>query len=190
MKKHKFGFFHYSPLSNKRLIELFERNQKLRYGASDEDWADKEFTMKLRDEEIRARKAIIGLLRRGEITTADDFYRAGHFFHHSLTFRDYALGLTLFAASHHLGELWGKNYYAVALDRFLLSIKQPQYFGTQFERKKGKWLISSSRENVSDKERKKYLVEPLEKMKKRVNKMNEAISEVSRELFSTRKQSN
>lgn len=169
----RLGFYRKSAKSNKRLIELFEINQRQRFAASHKDWANKEFSHRLWKEEIRARREILGMLRRGEVRTADDFYRAGHFFHHGSNFRDYALGLALFAASRHLGELWGKNSYAVALDRFLISIKQPQYFVTQFENRKGRWLISPFRKNVSDKERKEYFVEPLEKAKKRVGEMNQ-----------------
>lgn len=174
MKKQKrLGFYHYSVESNRRLIDLFEHNQKKRYEATNENWRDKQFVAVLWKEEIKARKEIIKMLRKGQIKTSDDFYRAGHFFHHGLGFRQYALGLALFAVSRHLGEIWGKNYYAVALDRFLVSVKQPQYFVTQFEKRRGKWLISPYRKNVSDKERKEYFVEPLEKMKKDVKKMNE-----------------
>jgi len=136
------------------------------------DWGDKKLTRELTKEERLARQEIVDMLRRGEIRTSDDFYRAGHFFHHGSNFRDYALGLALFAVSRHLGELWGKNTYAVALDRFLLSIKQPQYFVTQFEKQRGKWIISRYRKGIIDKERAKYFVESLAKTKKQVKQMN------------------
>jgi hypothetical protein len=173
MKKRKLGYYHYSPTSNRRLIELFEKNQKQRYSASNKDWENKEFTQRLWKEEIAARKEVAGMLKRGEIRTADDFYRAGHFFHHSLMFRDYALGLACFSASWHLGDLWGKNYYAVALDRFLVSIKQPQYFTTQFEKRKGKWILSPYRKGVSDKERKEYDAGSFKQTKEMLQRMNQ-----------------
>lgn len=175
MEKRKLGYYHYSPRSNRRLIEMFEKNQKVLYSKTIKEWNKKEAgpeRIQLIIEERRTRKEILKMLKRGEIQTPDDFYRAGHFFHHGSNFRDYALGLALFAASRHLGELWGKNAYAVALDRFLISIKQPQYFVTQFEKRRRKWIISPYRKNVSDKERKEYFVEPLKKTKKTVGKMN------------------
>ena len=168
----RLGYYRKSVRSNKRLVELFEDNQKQRYSSTNKDWTDKKFTRRLWKEEIQTRREILAMLRKGKIRTSDDFYRAGHFFHHGMGFRSYALGLTLFAVSHHLSELWGKNYYAVALDRFLVSIKQPQYFVTQFKKRGEKWIISPYRKSVSDKERKEYFVEPLEKMKKDVRKMN------------------
>lgn len=169
----RLGYYRKSAKSNKLLIRLFEINQRQRFAANNEDWADKEFTCWLWKEEIQDRRKILGMLRRGEVQTADDFYRAGHFFHHGSNFRDYALGLALFAVSRHLGELWGKNSYAVALDRFLIFVKQPQYFGTQFEKHRDKWLISSYRRGVSDRERKEYFVETLAETKKRVGEMNQ-----------------
>lgn len=172
MKKRKLGYYYYSPTSNRRLVELFERNQKQRYSASNKDWENKEFTRRLWKEEIVARKEILEMLKRGEVRTSDDFYRAGHFFHHGLTFRQYALGLACFAVSRHLGDLWGKNYYAVVLDRFLVSVKQPQYFATQFEKRGGKWIISPYRKNVSDKERKKYFVQSSKQAQEMLRGMN------------------
>lgn len=172
MNKRKLGYYRYSPISNKRLIELFEHNQSKRYSASDGDWRKKEFTRNLRKEEITARREILEMLQKGKICTADDFFRAGHFFHHSLNFRDYALGLACFSVSWHLGELWGKNYYALALDRFLISLKQPQYFVTQFEKKEGKWNLSPYRRSASDKDRKKYLVQSMKQTRKLLRGMN------------------
>lgn len=168
----RLGYYRKSVKSNKRLVELFENNQEQRYSSTNKDWADKKFTRRLCKEEIQARKEILAMLRKGQIKTSDDFYRAGHFFHHGLGFRSYALGLALFAVSYHLGEPWSKNYCAVALDRFLLSVKQPQYFVTQFEKRKGEWIISRYKKGVSDKERAEYHVESFEKTKKRVRKMN------------------
>lgn len=168
----RLGYYRKSIKSNKRLIELFENNQKQRYLSTNKDWADKKFTGCLWKEEIATRKEIFEMLKKGQIKTSDDFYRAGHFFHHGLGFRQYALGLALFAVSRHLGEIWGKNYYAVALDRFLLSVKQPQYFVTQFEKRKRKWIISRYKKGVLNKERAEYYVESFEKTKKRVMEMN------------------
>lgn len=172
MKKRKLGYYHYSPTSNQWLIELFERNEKKRYSMSSKDWNDEQQARQLAQEERQARKEILQMLRKGDVCTSDDFFRAGHFFHHGSNFRDYALGLALFATSRHLGELWGKNYYAVALDRFLVSVKQPQYFATQFEKRRGKWIISPYRKNVSDKERKKYFVQSSRQAQKMLRGMN------------------
>lgn len=171
-KPRKFGFYHKSLNSNKKLIKLFEANQKCRYESSDNDWADKDFLKKLTKEEKKARREVLKMLEKGEIRTADDFYRAAWFFHHANAFRSYGLAVALAAASYHLSEPWGKNFYAVALDRFLLSIGQPQYFGTQFERRKGKWAISAYNKKTTDKERKWYFVDPIRKTIKKMERLS------------------
>ena len=163
------GFFHKTTKSNKRLVEIFEKNQKDRY---DGDWEDKKFVKNSTKEERRARKEILGMLKKGEVRTRDDFYRAAWFFHHGNTFRSHGLAVALATVSYQLGEPWGKNFYAVALDRFLLSINQPQSFGTQFEKKRGKWVVSPYNKNTTDKERKLYFVDPINKTLKNIEKLN------------------
>jgi len=167
-KPKKLGFYRKSRQSNKKLIRIFEKNQKVRFSG---DWKDKKFIKKLVQEEREARKEVLMMLKKGQIRTSDDFYRAAFLFHHGNNFRSYTLAVALAAVSHHLGEIWGKNFYAVALDRFLLSIKQPQYFGTQFEKRYGKWRISPYNLKTTDKERKEYFVEPLKKILKRIKEI-------------------
>lgn len=172
--KKRFGFYRKSRESNRRLIDIFERNQEVRYAYMFKDWKSKEnkaVIEQLMRKEKEARKEIKKMLKKGEIKTADDFYRAAWFFHHGRSFRDYALAVALAATSHHLGEHWGKNFYAVTLDRFLLFIGQPQYFGTQFEKKYGKWRISLYNKKTTDRERKEYSVEPLKKTLERVKEL-------------------
>lgn len=171
-RKRRLGFYRKTDRSNKRLIALFEENQELRYASAEKDWKNKDFVRKLEQSERLARKEIEGFLRRGKIRTLDDFYRAAWFFHHGSDSRSYALAVALAAVSNHLGETWGKNLYAVALDRFLLSVKNPQFFGTQIEMEKGKWVLAPYNKKTTDDERKAYLVDPLEKTAKVVRKMN------------------
>lgn len=172
----KLGFYHYSPQSNKRLIRLFEKNQKIRCSKTLKDWKNKQFIKELQKKERQARKEILIMLQKGKVRTSDDFYRAAWFFHHGNNFRAYALAVTLTIASYHLGELWGKSFYAVALDRFLLSAKQRQYFGTQLKRKRGKrggWQLSPYNPKTTDRERKEYFVEPLSKALKRTEEFEQ-----------------
>jgi len=168
-KQKKIGFYREHSQSNKRLIKIFEKNQKARL---ENEWKDKNFIKNLVQSEKQARKEILKMLNKEEVRTSDDFYRAAWFFHHGNTFRSYALAVALSAASYHLGELWGKNFYAVALDRFLLSVGRPQYFGTQFEKKYGKWRLSPYNKKTTDKERKEYFVGPIRKAIKEIEKLN------------------
>lgn len=168
----KFGFFRKTKSSNKKLIAIFEENQALRYGASDKDWQNKDFQKKIIQQESRAKKEALLALKAGKIKTPDDFYRASWFFHHSENYKDNALAVALAAASWLNGELWGKNFFAVTVDRFLLAIKQPQYFVTQYEKTKGRWVISRYNPKVKDSVRKRFDVGTLKSMQDLIVKLN------------------
>lgn len=165
----KVGFYHKSAKSNKKLKELFERLQQERIKGK---WENTEFVNKLIKAEKEARKVVLKMLNKGKVKTADDFYRIAMLFQHGEDFRSYALAVAFAAVSMHLGELWAKNLYAMALDRLLLSIGQKQYFGTNLEKKRGKWQLSPYRRETTDEERQLFLVEPIKTIFHKINKMN------------------
>ena len=152
----KQGYFVKTGRSNRRLLVMFERNQKLRYESKPADWGNGTFLGKLEEEEGQARVEIQEMLVQGKVKTADDFYRAGHFFHHSKDFKDYGLAVALFSVSLFLGERWAKNAYVVALDRFLLAISQKQLFFSQFIKEQGKWKLMPYQKIISDRIRRMY----------------------------------
>lgn len=166
------GFFRKSKNSNKELVALFEKIQEIRSKSTDQDWEDKNFVKKLESLEKAASKRVLELLKAKKIKTADDFYRASFIFHHGKNYKSYLIATALAAVSHHLGEPWGKNLYAITLDRLLLSIGLPQQFGSQFIKKQGKYKLAPLNKHTSDKERKKYLIEPLAKLKAREKELN------------------
>lgn len=167
----KIGFYRKSSKSNQRLVELFEELQNELLQANWED--TNSFSLKkigLKERQIR--REVIEMLKKGEIRTSDDFYRAAMLFQHGTNFKSYAMAIALAAASGHLGESWGRSLYAMALDRFLLSIRQKQYFGTNFEKVRGKWYLAPFNKNTSDFERKFYLVEPMKRILQEIKKLN------------------
>lgn len=159
------GFFRKSKASNKELVDLFKRIQKIRYESNEDEWKDKKFITKLSSLEKKASQKILHLLKNKKLKTADDFYRAAFVFHHGENFEMYLKAVALAAISNHLGEPWGKNMYAVALDRLMVSIGLPQYFGSQYEIKKGKWQLFPVNETTTDEERRLYLIEPIAKLR-------------------------
>lgn len=165
----KVGFYHKSSKSNQRLVILFEALQKERLQVNMEDTNS---IKKINLKEKQMRNEVLKMLKKGEIKTSDDFYRAAMLFQHGSNFKSYAMAVALAAVSAHLGEPWGKGLYAMALDRFLLSISQKQYFGTNFEKVKGKWRLAPHNEKTSDFERKFYLVEPMKKIVEEIKKLN------------------
>lgn len=165
----KVGFYHKSSKSNQRLVILFEALQKERLQVNMEDTNS---IKKINLKEKQMRNEVLKMLKKGEIKTSDDFYRAAMLFQHGSNFKSYAMAVALAAVSAHLGEPWGKSLYAMALDRFLLSIGQKQYFGTNFEKVKGKWRLAPYNEKTRDFERKFYLVEPMKKILEEIKKLN------------------
>lgn len=172
VEPNKLGFFRKSKSSNKRLINLFESNQKLRYQSQEQDWGNKIFLKRLQNQESQAKKEILQLLKKGKIKTSDDFYRAAWLFHHSSNFRHYALAVALASTSWLMGEPWGKNLFATTMDRFLLSIRQPQYFTTQYKKTRGAWLLFPYNRKVTDKTRKWFHVGTLKEAKNSLKELS------------------
>lgn len=165
----KVGFYHKSSESNQRLVILFETLQEDRLQVNMKD-ANSRKKISLKEKQIR--NEVLKMLKKGEIKTSDDFYRTAMLFQHGSNFKSYAMAVALAAVSAHLGETWGRSLYAMALDRFLLSIGQKQYFGTNFEKVKGKWRLAPHNEKTKDFERKFYLVEPMKKILQEIKKLN------------------
>lgn len=172
----KIGFFRKTKQSNKKLIVLFEKIQKIRFESSNSDWQDKDFVKKLMSLEKEARSEILNLLREKNLKTSDDFYRASFIFHHGLNFKHYMFAVTFASISHHLGEQRAKNFYAVTLDRLLLNIGLPQHFGSQFTKKSGEWQLEKIDNKTTDKERAEHGIEALSLIKKRMKYMDKFTS--------------
>lgn len=170
----KVGFYRKSSKSNQRLVGLFEELQEERLQA---DWEDtNSFSLKSLKKiglrEKKTRKEVIEMLKKGEIKTSDDFYRAAMLFQHGGDFKSYALAIALAAVSGYLGESWGRGLYAMAIDRFLLSIGQKQYFGTNLEKVRGKWHLAPYNRKTSDYERQSYLIGSMKDILKEIKKLN------------------
>jgi hypothetical protein len=168
----KIGFFRKSRNSNKELIALFEKIQEIRAASTNNNWKDKDFVKKITELEKKASKRIFQLLKAKKLRTADDFYRAAFILHHGKGLKSYLAATALAAISNHLGEPWGKNLYAVALDRLLLSIGLPQQFGSQYIKRKSKYKLAPFNKSTTDKKRREYLIEPLVKLKEREKELN------------------
>lgn len=168
-KSQKVGFYRKTQESNKRLIKIFEELQRERLKA---DFDNLELGKKINYLDKKAIKEVLKMLEKGQIQTADDFYRAAMIFQHGESYKSYALAVTLALVSDLLGEVWGKTLTAAAMDRFLLSINQSQYFGTSFEKREGVWELSTYRKEISDKARKIYDIPSHHKLLEEVKRLN------------------
>jgi len=170
-RKQKIGFYRKTKESNCELIFIFDEIQRIRAQGTDKNWAKKSYIKKLTTLEKKAFRKILTMLKEKKLKTPDDFYRASFIFHHGPSFRYYMIAVALAAISNHLGEPRGKNIYAVAIDRLLLSLGLPQHFGSQYIKKNGKWQLDKYDPKTTDKERVEYTIEPLTTLKKHAREM-------------------
>jgi hypothetical protein len=97
--------------------------------------------------------------------SAKDYHHAALIFQHGDTSEDYKQANTFAQKAMEMGEERAKWPYAATLDRWLLSINQPQKFGTQFEvdTRGQPQLAQPVDPQVTDEERARYNVPPLAK---------------------------
>ncbi len=113
------------PPDNAHLTTLYNVDQSAREG-DHIDWA------KLSQEDEQRRQAVHHMLDVGEVRTGSDFYHAAMIFQHGQNPDDYLLAHILAMDAVAQGSKEARWLSAATLDRYLLSIWQPQVFGTQF----------------------------------------------------------
>jgi len=120
------------PLTdNSKLMELFNADQAARLG-KDADWA------KVRPEDDKRREEVHRMLDAGEVRTGNDYFRAALVYQHGERHEDFLLAHVLAVDALSLGNKRARWLAAATLDRYLLSVYQPQIYGTQFEYSQGK----------------------------------------------------
>jgi hypothetical protein len=117
-----------SPLpvsDNPTLTEMFTVDQKAR--ESDHvDWA------KLTKDDEQRRNDLRQMLSVGGVRTGNDYFHAAMIFQHGQNPDEYLMAHVLAMDAVALGSKEARWLSAATLDRYLLSIWQPQVLGTQF----------------------------------------------------------
>lgn len=126
------GMAQTAPANSKEIHQLYLDDQADR-GVSLEGAKKKEIT----PDDVAAydaarRKRARRLLEQGALQTGADFHDAAFIFQHGNQPEDYLLAHVLAIAAVAKGEPRGRWIAAATLDRYLLSIGQPQVFGTQY----------------------------------------------------------
>ena len=104
---------------------MFTTDQSAREG-DHIDWA------KLTKDDEQRRQDLHHMLASGEVRSGDDFFHAAMIFQHGQNPDDYLLAHVLAMDAVAQGNKEARWLSAATLDRYLLSIWQPQIFGTQF----------------------------------------------------------
>lgn len=152
--------------NNARIAQLFAEDQDDRRGFPNTKLTYKEIN--IRDEARRTE--ILGMLKKNEIRTAQDYFYAAVIFHHGQTFEHFRMSASLAWLAHEL-EPENSTYAwqtASSWDRMMLKKDRPQWYGVQPTRDDQKQLVLANVDEtaVSDDERAMYNVKPLAELKK------------------------
>ncbi len=158
----------YRKSVNAELYDLFQADQVERMD-DDADWDSVTAHDRQRRQRVRQ------LLDTGLVTTADDYFHAAMIFQHGTDSADYLRAHQLAQKSAALDStnenaLW---LIAASKDRYLQSIGQPQWYGTQFWQVDGVWTIEPiDTTAVTDADRRELHVPTLEETRRHVAAMN------------------
>ena len=114
---------------NLRLEELYEADQKDRANVLRSAAAVKE----LKQRDAMRGFLVLEMISQGGVKTKNDLYRAAVILLHGSEPKDYLTAHRLAVLSAVNGHRPARWLAASSLDRYLMSIGQPQVYGTQFE---------------------------------------------------------
>lgn len=109
------------------------------------------------------------------LTTADDYAHAALILQHGSTPDDYLQAQEFSLTAYNLGREDMLRHSALAEDRYLIAIGQPQKFGSQFmcDPDTG-WQLEPVDPTTTDEYRIKMNIEPLSMMEGKIKELNEA----------------
>lgn len=117
---------------NLKLEELFLADQKDRTKVYDSPAALKD----LEHRDSMRRALVAEMISRGEVSTPNDLYHAAVIYLHGSEPKHYLTAHRFAAMASINGHRPSRWLMAATLDRFLMSLGQPQVYGTQFEHDK------------------------------------------------------
>ena len=114
---------------NLRVEELHASDQKDR----EKVYSSAQDVATLKERDRARREELLDLMGRGEVNTPNDLYRAAVILLHGAEAKDFLIAHRLSVISAVQGHRAARWLCAASLDRFLMSVGQPQAYGTQFE---------------------------------------------------------
>ena len=152
---------------------VFEEDQRARQPTPGKDARQLDWEKTNRMDRDR-RVEVLGYLLRGKLNSGEDLYRAAMVFQHGECAEHYKLASDLARKVAGLGYEPAKWLCAAALDRYLMTLGQPQKFGTQFraDGPGGKWYLYPVDPATTNEERRRYNVPTLAELRKQAEQMN------------------
>jgi len=146
-----------APELTERIKQLFDADQMARQ-ADPIDWEQ------LSSEDIQRRVEISAHLTEGRLNAPASLYCAAFIFQHGNCPEHYQLAHALAERALQAGFDQARWIYAAILDRYLLSVGQPQKYGTQFLiQPDGTRVLQPFDQSTTDEERERYQVPALVK---------------------------
>jgi hypothetical protein len=116
-----------SSVPSPEMAKIFEEDQRVRVGVT---WTA-EYASRMGPGDHQRREQVRDLLGKGKLRSGLDFERAAFIFQHGENSQDFLLAHALALAALVRGEKSASWIASVSLDRYLLTIGQPQILGTQ-----------------------------------------------------------
>lgn len=155
---------------NAELARLYAEDQKDQEAGPNAniDWV----AVSKRNGERRDR--VRQIVAEGGAITAADCYRAAMVFQHGTEVPDYdeAHRLAMKAVELAPSNKSARWLAAAAKDRSLMWQGKPQLYGTQFKKVDGRWILWEVDPAITDEERARWNVPPLEEQKKKLETLN------------------
>ena len=124
-----------SKTGSSEIKRLYDEDQQDREGIVVLDLSDQNSLLKLQMRDEARRKRARELLNAGALRTAKEFRMAAFIFQHGNAPDDYLTAHVLALVGVAKGDRESRWIAAATLDRYLLSVKQPQVFGTNYSQK-------------------------------------------------------
>jgi len=145
--------------TSEELQRVFEADQDDRRGGNVAliDWEKVGARDRVREARVKE------LYMSGLLSTGEDYYHAAMVLQHAPEEEDFLLAHSLCIVSISKGEMRAKWLAAATLDRFLMRIKRPQQFGTQYscDSLEGPMTLYSTSEQITDALRGEFDVPPI-----------------------------
>lgn len=137
-----------------RMAQLFSADQAARQlPVSD--------PLKLKADDAARRVEVLEYIRNGQIRSAPDLVHAAFIFQHGDCSEHYRFANRLAQIAMQAGYSEARWIYAATFDRYLMSMGQPQKFGTQYTWVDGEYQLYPVDPTTSDAEREQYNVPSL-----------------------------
>jgi hypothetical protein len=143
------------PAVSKRMVALFLADQAARQSPVGID------TQKVNQDDTLRRIEVLDYITKGQIRTTRDLVYGAFIFQHGDCPEHYRFANRLAQIAMDAGYSDARWIYAATLDRYLLSLGEPQKYGTQYSWIDGEWVLYPVDPKTTDAERAKYNVPPL-----------------------------